>query len=147
MWKSYILKINILKKWKKMSRDIIILHKCTIHDNHMMYCFWDMERNLHNFLSFCTIFCPFTPLTNQKIPLTTQKIKTLKKWKKTPGDIIILHMSTKNFGHMMYSSWDTVHDGWLDRLTDGRTDGLKKWHIEVGAPPNNIKARKRNKEK
>ena len=36
----------------------------------------------------------------------TQKI--LKKWrKKIAGDIIILHMSTKNHNHMRYSSWDT----------------------------------------
>ena len=32
-------------------------------------------------------FLPFTPLTVQKI----------KKMKKTPGDIIILHMCTKNY--------------------------------------------------
>ena len=36
---------------------------------------WDMEHDGHNFLSFWTIFCPFTPLT-------TQKIKILKKGKK-----------------------------------------------------------------
>ena len=43
---------------------------------------------------------------------------------------------------MMYGSWDIVHDGqtdgWMDRdgQMDGQTDGQKKWHIEVGAPPN-----------
>ena len=46
--------------------------------------------------------------------------------KKTTGDIIILHMCTKNYDEMMYSSWDMVHDG--------RTDWRKKWH-EVGTPP------------
>ena len=30
----------------------------------------------------------------------------LKKWRKTPGDIIILHMCTKNRDDMIYSSWD-----------------------------------------
>ena len=50
-----------------------------------------------NFLSFCAIFCPFTPLT-------TQKIKILKKWKKQLE--IILHICTKNLDHMMYASWD-----------------------------------------
>ena len=30
----------------------------------------------------------------------------------------------------MYGFWDMVHDG--------RTDGWKKWHIEVGAPPKKI---------
>ena len=51
--------------------------------------------------------------------------------KKTPEDIILLHMTTKNNDHMMYSSWDMVRSGW--------TDGRKRWHIEVGALPKNIK--------
>ena len=63
------------EKKKKTPRDIIILHMCTINDSHMMYGSWDMECNRQNFLSFWTIFCPFTPLT-------AQKIKILKKWKK-----------------------------------------------------------------
>ena len=47
--------------------------------------------------------------------------------KKTPGGIIILHMCTKNYDHMMYGSLDMVCDRWMD--------GRKKWHIAVGAPP------------
>ena len=43
-----------------------------------------MERHRQNLLSFWTVFCPFTPLT-------TQRIKILKKMRKTPRDIIILH--------------------------------------------------------
>ena len=35
-------KSKILKKMKIMTGDIIILHKCTINDNHMMYGSWDM---------------------------------------------------------------------------------------------------------
>ena len=35
-----------------------------------------------------------------------------------------------------------VHDGQMDRQTDRQmdrqTDGQKKWHIEVGAAPENI---------
>ena len=67
-----IWKIKILTL-KKTPGDII-LHICTITDNHMMYGLWDVEKNRHNFLSFWTLFCPFTPLL-------TQKIKILKKWK------------------------------------------------------------------
>ena len=52
-----------------------------------------------NFLSFWTIFCPI-------IPLTTWKIKILYKMRKPTGDIIILHMRTINYNHMMYVSWD-----------------------------------------
>ena len=51
--------------------------------------------------------------------------------KKNPGDIIILHMCTTNYGHMMYSSWDMVCDRWTNRQTDKKSD------IEVGAPPKN----------
>ena len=41
-----------------------------------------MERTRHNFLSFQTVFCPFTPLWSQKI-------KIFKKTEKIPEDIII----------------------------------------------------------
>ena len=42
--------------------------------------------------------------------LTTWKIKILKIKKKMPGDVIILHMSTKNHNHMMCASWDMECD-------------------------------------
>ena len=67
-------KIKILKKWKNMPVDIVILHMCIINENHMMYVSWDMKCGRYKFFSFWTIFCPF-------IPITTQKIKILKKWK------------------------------------------------------------------
>ena len=34
-----------------------------------------------------------------------------KKLKKTPGNVIILHLCTKNPDDMIYSSWDVEHDG------------------------------------
>ena len=46
---------------KKLPGDIILLHMRNIDDNHMMYGSWDMECDGQNFLSFWTIFCPFTP--------------------------------------------------------------------------------------
>ena len=48
------------EKIKKPRGDIITLQLCTINDNHMMYGSWDMECDKHNFLSFWTVFCPFT---------------------------------------------------------------------------------------
>ena len=40
---------NNLKN-QKTHEDIIILHMCTINDNHMIYCSGDMERDRQNFL-------------------------------------------------------------------------------------------------
>ena len=85
--------IKILKKWKKH------LYMCTKTHDHMTYTSWDMKNNRQKFLSFWAIFC-----------LITQKIKILKKWKKKSGDMIFVHMCTKNDNHMMYGSWDTEHD-------------------------------------
>ena len=46
------------EKMKNDPGDIIILHMCTINDNHMMYGSWDMEHDEQNFLSFWTVFLP-----------------------------------------------------------------------------------------
>ena len=88
-------------KMKKTTRDIIILYKCTINENHDV-CFLRYEA-WQTLLSFWAIFCPFTPLT-------TPKNQNFEKIKKNPGDIIILNKSNKNYDHMLYRSWDTVHD-------------------------------------
>ena len=58
-----------------------------------------MKGDRQNVLSCWTIFCPFT-----------RKINILKKLKKTPGDIIILHKYTKNHDYMLYCSWDMTRD-------------------------------------
>ena len=55
-----------LEKMKNTPGDIIILHKCTINDNEMMYDSWDMKRDRQNFLSFWAIFCLLTTLTTKK---------------------------------------------------------------------------------
>ena len=63
-WTSQKIKI-LKKKNKKTPTDIAILYLRTINDSHMMYRSWDMDRHI--------IFCPFTPITPQKIKM--------KKWK------------------------------------------------------------------
>ena len=106
-------KIKILKKSKKTLEDII-LQKSNINHDHMLYCSWNIVRDgCHLYFSFWAIFCNF------------------EKMKKMPGYTITLHMLTKNHDHIMYSSWNMARDGRMDRWTDGR----KKWHIEVVAPP------------
>ena len=97
------------QKWKfqkneNMPGDKIFLHKCTSYHDHMLYCSWDMVCNRCNCcFSFWAAFYPFTPLT-------AQEMKTSQKWRKAPGDIIILHMCIKNHD-MLYCSWDMARDG------------------------------------
>ena len=73
-----------------------------------------------NYFSFWGIFSPFTPVT-------AQKIKVLKKWKKAPGDIIILHTCTKKLWFDdVWFLWYGVRQ--MDRWTDRQMDGLEKWN-------------------
>ena len=88
------------EKLKQNTWRIIILHMCTKNYDQIMYGSWDIVHDGCNYFLFLIIFCSFT----QK---TAQKTKTLKSEKK-PGDIIILHMCTKNCDQMMYGSWDMV---------------------------------------
>ena len=71
----------------------------------MMYASWDMDCNRQIFLSFWDIFCSFTP--SHSPHLTIKKIeKNKKKRKKSPIDIILLHVCTINEDYMMHGSWD-----------------------------------------
>ena len=102
------------------------------NENHIMHRSWDRERDIQNFLSFWTVFYPSTLLW-------TWKIKILKKWKKTPGDIIILHKCNKNHDHILYCSLDMVRNGcncyfafWaifcpFNPLTARKIKIIKKW--------------------
>ena len=93
---------------KKTPGGIIILNRCTINENRMMYDSWDMEHDRQNLFSFWSIFCPFTP------PLTpyNPENQNFEKIKKPPGDIIILHKCTINDNHIWYmvpELWSKVH--------------------------------------
>ena len=92
---------HFLKKskfWKNMKKCLEILsfytYMCSINEGHMKYGSWNIRWDRQKFLSFWAIFCPFSPLT-------TQKIKILKL-KKTPGNIIILHVCTINHNYMIW---------------------------------------------
>ena len=101
-------KINILKKMKTKPRDVIILQMFTINKSHMMYVMygsWDMGHNRQNVFVILNHFLPFYPTSNPKN-------QNFEKMNKTPGDIIILHQSTKNHDHKLYCSWDIMRDRW-----------------------------------
>ena len=84
---------------KSWSYDILFLR----YDAWQMYLLFFISR----------YFLPFYPPNNPKV---------LKKWKKMPGDIIILHMCTKNYDQMMYSSCDMVSDRQTDEQMDRHTE-------------------------
>ena len=104
---------------------------CTKLFDHMMYGSWDWDM-VHDRcncnLSFWAIFCPFTPLT-------AQKIKILTKWKNA-WRIIILHTCTKNYDQMICDSLDMAHNRRTDGQTDGKSDILR-WvlHLKIITVP------------
>ena len=69
-------KSKILKNWKKLPGDIIILQKCTKNHDHMLYCSVDIAHNRFNcYFSFQAFFLPLY-LPN------SPKNQNLEKWKK-----------------------------------------------------------------
>ena len=106
---------------EKLAGDIIILHMCTKNHNHMRYDSWDTVWGRQRFLSFWAIFCPFTTPTPPP-PLTTWKIKILKKWKK----------------HLERSSWS--YDVWFLRYKVRQTEAFViLGHFLPFDPTNNLK--------
>ena len=97
------------------------LHKCPKDHDHMLYCSWDMAHDTCNcFFHFGLFFA--------LLPLTAQKIKISRKWKKYQ-EISSFYTCVPK----IMIRWRTVPETWC--ATDRRMDGREKWHIEVGAPP------------
>ena len=129
-----IQKIKILKKnnkkMKKMPQDVILSYIHVYHKDHINYHFthlyhkwqsydvsglmygsWDMKRDRHNFLSFWTIFCPFTT-NSPPSPLMILKIKILKrKMRKMPQDIILSYINVYHKWRS-YNIWFLKHKVW-----------------------------------
>ena len=91
---------------EKSVGDFIILLMCTKNRNHIRYGSWYREWDRQNFLSFRAIFCPFT--------LDNPENHNFEKLKKASGDVIILHMYTKNHNHnydvccLRYGVWQII---------------------------------------
>ena len=65
----------------------------------MMYGSWDINWIFGHFVLFFAL-----------LPSNKMKNQNFEKLKKTPGDIIILHMSTINENYMICGSWDMECD-------------------------------------
>ena len=63
----------------------------------MMYGSWEIEHDRQNFSVILGYFLPLYLPNNPEN-------QNFEKMKKTPEDIIILHMSTINQNHVMYDS-------------------------------------------
>ena len=101
-------------KMKKAPGDIIILHRCTKNHDHMLYCSWDMVHDR------CNCYFSFSCLKN----LNFYKMKKSL-------EISLFHIGVPN----IMIRWCMVPEIWC--TTDGRTEGQKKWHIDVCAPLKN----------
>ena len=55
-------KMSRFSKIKKKTGNIVVLHMCTINDNHMIHVFWDMDRDGQIFF----YFGQFSPLFSSK---------------------------------------------------------------------------------
>ena len=133
------LKNHSFEKMKKAAGDIIILHLCTINDNHMIYGSWYMQHDRQNFFVIFGHFLPFDLPSNLK----NYNFEIMKK---IPGDIIISQLCTTNDDHMIYVSWDMELDRqnffsfWtmfcsFTPLTNQKIKIFKYWekHLEISS--------------
>ena len=95
-------KYQNIEKMKKPPGDIMILHMCTIHDNHIM-------NGSRDWSVTDRIFCHFGPFF-ALLPPNNLKNQNFEKMKKICGDIIILCVCTINDNQMIYGSWDSKCD-------------------------------------
>ena len=89
------------EKWKNF---LEISSFYTVYQKSQSYGVWFLRYGVRQIEFFVILDC-FLHFTSP--PLWIQKIKILKKMKKTSEDIIILQICTINDSHMMYGSWGT----------------------------------------
>ena len=82
---------------KTFTGDIIILH--TFYIILLPYEVWFLRYKVRQ-TEFSVILSHFPPST--ALPFNNPENKNFEKLKKASGDVIILHMRTKNHNHMMH---------------------------------------------
>ena len=94
------------KFWKNEQHTWWYYHFTNAYHKWQSYDVWFLryEMKQTEFLVILDHFLPFYPPNNPKN-------QNFEKLKKTPEDIVNLHMCTINDNHMMYISWDTKRDG------------------------------------
>ena len=120
-WKMKVWKKNESSKKKKTPGDII-LHKCTKNHDHMLYCTWDMVRDIKLFFILGYFLSFYTP--------NNLKNQNFKKKVKKRLEISSFYTCVPK----MMIRWCMGPEIWYAK--DGQMDG--KSDIEVGAPPKKI---------
>ena len=127
---DHFLHSYIPNKEKRLG-NIIILHMYTINDNHMMKGSWDRECGGWNFLSFRTIFCPFTPQNNQK------KLKFWKNKNYTWRYYHFTHVYHKSHSYdvwfLRYGAWRIIFFSFMP-LKPRKIKILKNWKTRLKIP-------------
>ena len=101
LWPSYQPKKSKFWKNGKMPGDSIILNLCTKWRSYdVSFLKYGLQQT--EFFAILDHFLPFYP--------TNTKNQSFEKMEKKPGDIIISQKCTKNYDHMLYCSWDMMHD-------------------------------------
>ena len=90
------------EKMNKISGDIIILHRCTINDNHMMHGSWDMKRDEQIFCHFGPFFAllPHKILKNQNFEKLKKKVLEISSFYTSVPRIMIIFLRFPKIWHV-----------------------------------------------
>ena len=116
------------EKMKKMPGDIIISHKCSINDNHMMYNSWDMKCDRRQNKLFIKWNISFLFFSNAANSPNNQNFLKMKKKKHTWRYHHFTYICVPKImirWCMVPETW-FVTDGWTDGQTDRKSD-IYRW--------------------
>ena len=124
-----------MKIKKKTPRYIIILHTSLTKIMIISYTVLEIWHVTHvififHFLLFFALLPPNDPKNQNFKKMREKYLKILPFYTCVPK--IMIKWCTIPEIWFATNGWT---DRWRDVLTDGQTDGWKKWHIEVGVPP------------
>ena len=101
------------EKMKKPPGDIIILHKCTKNNDHILYCSWDMARDRCNLFFFLGYFVALIPPPLPNSPKNQNFSKNEKNlWRYHHFTHVHQKLWSDNVHFLKYGVW------W----TDGKSD-------------------------
>ena len=103
------------KFWKNKQHTWKYYHFTYVYHKWQSYEVWFLRYEVQQTEFFVILdrFLPFYSSPSSSPPFyppNNPKYQNFEKIKQSPGDIIILHMCTINYDHMMYGSWYIEHE-------------------------------------